>query len=242
MKPGDIAAPIAMLAGVAVACWRRNATYCAATGLVLQVVRIFAERGHWTPTGRFGLGNAITLLRLLLVVALAPAASRLPPWAVVAALLLALALDIVDGRIARARGEASAFGATFDMETDALLIMMQSLLLWQEGLAGAWVLVAGLWRYVYAIIVAVIAAVSVATGVATGAPTDAATDTANGAATGRAPREAPRSQLARVVFAVVALSLTASFLCSPALAPMLALPATVALSFSFMRSLFYVLS
>ena len=37
-----------------------------------------------------------------------------------------LILDGVDGRVARARGEVSAFGARFDMETDALLLLCLS--------------------------------------------------------------------------------------------------------------------
>jgi phosphatidylglycerophosphate synthase len=42
---------------------------------------------------------------------------------------------------------ASSFGARFDMETDALLIMTLSVLVWQHEKAGVWVLLGGLMRY-----------------------------------------------------------------------------------------------
>lgn len=200
-----------MLAGVAVAVWRRDASVCAAAGLVVHAARIFAARGRWTPAGDFGVANAITLVRLVLVAALGLAFARVPRPAFVAAVLLVFVLDLADGRVARARGESSDFGATFDMETDALAIMMLSLLLWQHRLAAAWVLVAGLWRYVYAIIVAIVPS----------------------------RKEAPRSPLGRVLFAVAALGLTLAFWPRPELAPALAAVATLAISLSFVRSLVY---
>jgi phosphatidylglycerophosphate synthase len=67
----------------------------------------------------------------------------------VAAGVASAALDGVDGRMARRTGMASAFGARFDVETDALLIMVLSVLVWQYGKAGAWVLVCGLMRYAF---------------------------------------------------------------------------------------------
>ena len=53
------------------------------------------------------------------------------------------ALDGVDGWLARRTRLSSAFGARFDMEVDALLILALSTLLWRHGKAGAWVLLAG---------------------------------------------------------------------------------------------------
>ena len=38
---------------------------------------------------------------------------------------------------------ASAFGARFDMEIDALLILVLAILAWQHDKAGAWVLAVG---------------------------------------------------------------------------------------------------
>jgi len=43
----------------------------------------------------------------------------------------------------------SAFGARFDMETDALFILVLSLWAWHLDKAGAWVVMGGLLRYVF---------------------------------------------------------------------------------------------
>jgi phosphatidylglycerophosphate synthase len=44
---------------------------------------------------------------------------------------------------------ASAFGARFDMETDAALLLVLAVLAWQLGKAGPWVLAVGLMRYAF---------------------------------------------------------------------------------------------
>jgi phosphatidylglycerophosphate synthase len=68
------------------------------------------------------LSNAITLARLASV----PFAFRailVEQWGVACALFwLAVATDLVDGRIARARGESSTFGGLLDHATDALFV------------------------------------------------------------------------------------------------------------------------
>jgi phosphatidylglycerophosphate synthase len=58
-------------------------------------------------------------------------------------------LDGVDGWLARRTKMASPFGARFDMEIDALLVLILSLLAWRYGKAGPWVLASGLLRYVF---------------------------------------------------------------------------------------------
>jgi phosphatidylglycerophosphate synthase len=68
-------------------------------------------------------------------------------WLGVVLASVAAVLDGVDGWLARRTGLASEFGARFDMETDALLILVLSILVWQHGKAGAWVLAGGLMRY-----------------------------------------------------------------------------------------------
>lgn len=107
------------------------------------------------PHRRFGAANAITLARLALAALLAaalgePLAERPAlAWAAVLLATLTALLDAVDGPLARTRGQASAFGARFDMETDALLILVLSALVLQFGKAGAWVLAAGGMRYAF---------------------------------------------------------------------------------------------
>ena len=68
-------------------------------------------------------------------------------WIIVCAAVVTTVLDGVDGWFARRTGMASAFGARFDMETDALLIQVLAILAWQYGKAGPWVLISGLLRY-----------------------------------------------------------------------------------------------
>src|SRR5262245_27363593 len=58
---------------------------------------------------------------------------------------VALALDVVDGWVARRTGTSSALGARFDMETDAFLILVLSIHVSQEF--GWWVLAGGAARY-----------------------------------------------------------------------------------------------
>lgn len=61
---------------------------------------------------------------------------------------VALALDAVDGRVARRTGTASAFGARLDGEADAFLMLVLSVPVARS--AGMWVLAMGAVRYVFA--------------------------------------------------------------------------------------------
>jgi len=58
---------------------------------------------------------------------------------------VALALDAVDGWVARRTGTATSLGARLDMEVDAFLILVLSIAAAQ--LLGWWVLAIGLFRY-----------------------------------------------------------------------------------------------
>jgi phosphatidylglycerophosphate synthase len=107
----------------------------------------------------FGVANWVTAARAFYAVslvgyALAALVSGAAPsaalrWFWVALALGALALDGVDGRLARQLGQTSAFGARFDMETDAVMVLGLSLLAWLCGQVGAWVLAGGLMRYIF---------------------------------------------------------------------------------------------
>lgn len=98
--------------------------------------------------------HAVTLARFALALGVAQltfAASATAPILTAAAALagLALALDGVDGWLARRDGTAGPFGAWFDQEVDALLILVLALAVWTTGAAGPWVLLAGGWRYLF---------------------------------------------------------------------------------------------
>jgi phosphatidylglycerophosphate synthase/uncharacterized membrane protein YbhN (UPF0104 family) len=106
-------------------------------------------QGQWTPAGGFGSPNLITTARVIMTMGLLFAYGRQPGWHLAAAAGAVLLLDVVDGWLARKTGQSSAFGASYDVEADALLVMTISMLLFQRGTAGVWVLLAGLLRYFY---------------------------------------------------------------------------------------------
>jgi phosphatidylglycerophosphate synthase len=109
----------------------------------------------------FGAANWVTAARavyaaVLLCYALSALGEGTMPgtslrWFWVVGALGALALDGLDGRLARRLGQTSTFGARFDMETDAATMLGLSLLVWLCGQAGAWVLLAGLMRYIFVV-------------------------------------------------------------------------------------------
>ena len=105
--------------------------------------------GRWTPSGRFGPANAVTVGRLFLLLLLATFAHRLSSSVLAAGFLLALLLDVLDGYVARQGGHASAFGASFDVEVDAVFVLFVGYLLWLRAGLGFWALGAGLLRYIY---------------------------------------------------------------------------------------------
>lgn len=122
-------------------------------GVWLLVQRGLPQHGY----PQFGLANTITATRAAITVAVAaviPMADALTPvsgglWSVAVAVLLALLLDGVDGYVARTSGQPSGFGARFDMEVDAAMALVISVLLWQLDKCGAWVLGLGLMRYAF---------------------------------------------------------------------------------------------
>ena len=98
----------------------------------------------------FGPANQVTLARGGLVALLFGLIGDFTAaWPVVVVASTALALDGVDGWLARRFDVASEFGARFDMETDALLLLVLTVLAWQYGKAGPWILLAGFMRYLF---------------------------------------------------------------------------------------------
>ena len=116
------------------------------------------------PGRGMGAANRVTLARAALVVpvgalAIQPGAfGDRAAWWVIGLATLGMILDGVDGRVARRSGGASAFGARFDMELDAALLMALAALLWRTGLVGAWVLAIGALRYLFVLAGAVLPA------------------------------------------------------------------------------------
>lgn len=120
--------------------------------IALVALPLYARQA---PRPRFGAANGITLFRAGLIAVVAGFAAEPPApgedlwWIAVAVAGTALLLDGVDGWVARRTAHSSAFGARFDMETDALAMLVLCFVLWRADLAGVWVLLLGAMRYLF---------------------------------------------------------------------------------------------
>jgi len=115
---------------------------------------VLARLRRFHPHPRFGLANGITLLRaggaaVFAALALEPAllVGEGAAWAALAGVGLLLGLDGVDGLAARRQRLVSDFGARFDLEVDAALILALAVMAFGLGKAGPWILGLGLMRY-----------------------------------------------------------------------------------------------
>ena len=105
-----------------------------------------------SSSGRAGLGPAdlVTLTRATITCGVAGLVADsflrpVPVGLLVGLTAVALALDWVDGRVARRTQTVTARGARFDMEVDAFLILVLSV--YVADALGPWVLAIGLARY-----------------------------------------------------------------------------------------------
>lgn len=126
--------------------------------LLALIGALAVERiGTYHPYDRLGWANVTTFLRGGLIVLFAAPLfavetkllSPAEAWVAAGIALFALALDGLDGIIARKQGLVSSFGARLDMELDALFILLLAALAYQNDRAGVWVLGLGLMRYFY---------------------------------------------------------------------------------------------
>jgi phosphatidylglycerophosphate synthase len=108
-----------------------------------------------TVARQFGVANRITWARVTITAILAGCVFDVAQfnetawWIITFSACFALILDGMDGFFARRLKESSKFGARFDMETDAALILVLTALVWQSGKMGPWVLIIGAMRYVF---------------------------------------------------------------------------------------------
>lgn len=113
-----------------------------------------ARRARVEEVVTFGPADLVTLTRATLACGVAALVAESSTGADVVTTLVpltvvALALDFVDGRVARRTGTASAYGGRLDGEADAFLILVLSV--YVARWAGAWVLAMGVVRYAYAV-------------------------------------------------------------------------------------------
>jgi phosphatidylglycerophosphate synthase len=149
------AAALALQSGAAFG-WRGFGAALACFGVVAMLVLL--GLGQHTPHRSFGVANAVTLTRAAVDALMVGVVTEMLlggsliadaalSWVLVVTATAALLLDGVDGWAARRTGMASDFGARFDMETDALFLLMLSMLVHATGKVGIWVLASGSMRY-----------------------------------------------------------------------------------------------
>jgi phosphatidylglycerophosphate synthase len=104
----------------------------------------------------WGPADVVTLVRATLACGVAAlvtdalvAQASVPVPVLVSLAVVALALDAVDGRVARRTGTVSPLGARLDGEADAFLMLVLSVHV--AAGVGAWVLAIGLVRYAFAV-------------------------------------------------------------------------------------------
>ena len=166
MKPHGASPDPAEIQRRRIVAWRtgHGLVMLAATGLALFLGRPVLVSGvallsflalvklGWVPRepgARFNYANLVTALRLLLGAALILTPAYLGPAYAAAQLVLLWALDVLDGILARSLGTTSVLGANLDKEGDAFITLNACLALMQLGLVGPWILIIGLIRYAY---------------------------------------------------------------------------------------------
>jgi phosphatidylglycerophosphate synthase len=199
-----------MLAGLVLSIAWHDGLPLAVTATASCCVYLVANREFFPRFSDFGLGNAVTTFRFVLTVGLVLEAPMHAGPALACFAAVILLLDAVDGALARRARKCTPFGARFDMEADAFLVLAASFVVFHAGHMGPLVLAGGALRYAYVAFLGLV---------------------------GRSEVEAPRSDFARVVFVIYVLSLVvALWPLAPWHRPLMWL-STLLLVASFTRSL-----
>ncbi len=138
-------AALVPLAGLGVAGFAAGAGYGLALAALLAVGYRRAGTARPSPADVVTLARA-TLVGCVTALVVDSAAGR-PGVLTLVIAAVALALDLLDGRVARHTGTVSDLGARFDMEVDAFLILVLSVYVSTQ--MGPWVLLIGGMRYAF---------------------------------------------------------------------------------------------
>ncbi|WP_435829705.1 CDP-alcohol phosphatidyltransferase family protein [Micromonospora costi] len=150
-----LAAQIVLLAvlagsvGLGVAGWLAGAGYGVVSCVALTRGLRRAGARRLGPADRVTLSRSVLVGAVTALVADGMVGRPAPVALLVGVAAVALALDAVDGRVARRTGTASALGARFDMEVDAFLLLVLSAQV--APAVGAWVLAIGGMRYAFVV-------------------------------------------------------------------------------------------
>jgi phosphatidylglycerophosphate synthase len=145
-------AQVVLLAALAASVGLGAAGWLVGVGYGVVLCAALTRGLHRTGTGALGPADRVTLSRATLVGGVAALTADafdrpVPVGVLVALAAVGLALDAVDGPVARSTGTVSALGARFDMEVDAFLILVLSIAVARP--LGVWVLAIGAMRYGY---------------------------------------------------------------------------------------------
>ena len=148
-----LAAQLILLVALAVTLGLTPAGLAAGLGYGLVLCGLLGAGLQRAGMATMGPANVVTLTRALLVggvLALVVTSFTDPVStpALVAIAGVALALDGVDGQVARRTGTTTALGARFDMEIDAFLILVLSV--YAGDRFGWWTVALGAYRYLFA--------------------------------------------------------------------------------------------
>jgi phosphatidylglycerophosphate synthase len=156
--PGQAAAAsgqLLLLAGLVAAFGLGPLGVLVAVVYAVGLLGLLSAAMHRAGRSVLGPADVVTLARALLVggVTAIVAESLLTGWTAQAALItlasVALALDALDGKVARRTGTVSPVGARFDMEVDAFLVLVLSVHV--AGIVGPWALAIGGMRYAFVV-------------------------------------------------------------------------------------------
>jgi phosphatidylglycerophosphate synthase len=137
---------LAAVSGLGIAGWLAGLAYGVGTWALLIRAMRQPEVTGWGPA------DTVTLARGTLVGAVTALVADsffgpVPVALLVGIAAVALALDGVDGQVARRTGTCSRLGARFDMETDSALVLVLSVFV--AATVGWWALAIGVFRYVF---------------------------------------------------------------------------------------------
>jgi phosphatidylglycerophosphate synthase len=147
------AAQVALLAALTAQVGLGPAGWVAGAGYALGLQGLLGGAFRRSGSSTLGPADVVTLARASLitgVVALVAdrfGSGAMPVRTLVVLASVALALDAVDGQVARRTGTASELGARFDMEVDAFLVLVLSVQV--ATTHTPWALAIGAMRYAY---------------------------------------------------------------------------------------------
>ena len=129
--------------------WQALGLYAGLCALVLATVPPDLPGRGLGAANRVTLGRAMVTLPVAALIGQPAIHHDGGHWWVIVLSTGVMITDGFDGWTARRTGTATAFGARFDMELDSVLMLALALLLASSGKVGAWVIAAGVPRYLF---------------------------------------------------------------------------------------------